>query len=274
MKSNSKDKEWCRIGGELGAPWLLSWCQHHETRGKLNMLFLFPFQAMAEKQLVHSQSTRCGECGKAFSSSINRDRHVQQCHRGLRPFHCGEDDCQKTFARKEGLTLHHRSVHRRSGSSQESDSDSDTGNFKRSSRIVYGRIIICRRRPDVREAGLQAQRTLPWNAMYVKPSASDLRPPMGDPVIDLTKETPSATPDSGVDSEEDPYRRREASERRYREREERERERRWQGIIPAPTKATPPKSAPNVSTPECAAALSVDAEAPGASLRFGACPCS
>ena len=183
MKSNSQGKEWCRMGGELGAPWLLSWCQTGELRGKLNMLFLFPFQAMAEKQLVHSQSTRCGECGKALSSPSNRDRHVQQSHRGLRPFRCGEDDCQKTFARKEGLTLHRRSAHRRSGSSQESDSDSDMGNFKRSSRIVNGRIIIHRQRPEVREAGLQAQRTLPWNAMYVKQSASDLRPPKGDPKL-------------------------------------------------------------------------------------------
>ena len=228
MKSNSKGTEWCRMGWELGAPWLLSWYQHDKTRGELNMLFLFPFQAMAEKQLLHSQSTRCGECGKAFSLSSNRDRHVQQSHRGLRSFRCGEEDCQKTFARKEGLTLHCCSAHRQ-GSSQESNSDSDTGNFKRSSRIVDGRIIIRKQRPEVREAGLQAQRTLPWNAMYIKQSASDTRPPMGDPVIDLTKETPSATPDSGVDSEEDPYRRRElkrrraARQRRHRDREERER---------------------------------------------------
>ena len=225
------------------------------------MLFLFPFQAMAEKQLLHNQSTRCGECGKAFSSSSNRDRHVQQSHPGLRPFRCGEEDCQKTFARTEGLTLHRRSAHRRSGSSQESDSDSDTGNFKRSSRIVNGRIIIRKQRPEVREAGLQAQRTLPWNAMYIKQSASDPRPPMGDPVIDLTKETPSAKPDSGVDWKEDPYRRRElkrraARECRHREREERERREKMarKEDIPAPTKATSPRSAPDVSTPDVAAA--------------------
>ena len=219
-----------------------------KRRGNSTCCFFLPFQAMAEKQLLHNQSTRCGECGKVFSSSSNRDRHVQQSHPGLRPFRCREEDCQKTFARKEGLTLHRRSAHRRSGSSQESDSDSDTGNFKRSSRIVNGRIIIRKQRPEVREAGLQAQRTLPWNAMYIKQCASDPRPPMGDPVIDLTKETPSATPDSGVDWEEDPYRRRElkrmaARERRHREREERERREKMarKEDIPAPMKATSPR---------------------------------
>ena len=235
------------------------------------MLFLFPFQAMAEKQLLHSQSTRCGECGKAFLSSSNRDRHVQQSHRGLRPFRCGEEACQKTFARKEGLTLHRGSAHRQ-GSSQESDSDSNTGHFKRSSRIVDDRIIIRKQRPEVRETGLQAQRTLLWNEIYITQSASDPRPPMGDPVIDLTKETPSATPDSGVDSEEDPYRRRElkrrraARERRHHEREDREYREKIarKGDPPAPARAASPRSAPDVSTPDVAAASPVAAEAPAA----------
>ena len=230
------------------------------------MLFLFPFQAMAEKQLLHSQSTRCGECGKAFSSSSNRDRHVQQSHRGLRPFRCREEACQKTFARKEGLTLHRQSAHRQ-GSSQESDSDSDTGNFKRSSKIVDGRIIIRKQRPEVREAGLQAQRTLPWNEMYITQRASDPRPPMGDPVIDLTKETPSATPDSGVDSGEDPYRKRElkrrraARERRHREREDKERREKMAAKEDPPA---PARSAPDAPAPDVAAASPVAAEVPAA----------
>ena len=78
-------------------------------------------------------------------------------------------------------------------------------------------------------------------------------------------------PDSRVDSEEDPYRRRElkrweARERRHREREERERQEKMarKEDIPAPTKATSPKSAPDVSTPDCAAAPPVAAEAPAA----------
>ena len=232
------------MGWELGAPWLLSWCQHDETRGGTQHAVSF--------------------------SLPGHGRHVQQSHRGLRPFRCREA-CQKTFARKEGLTLHRQSAHRQ-GSSQESDSDSDTGNFKRSSKIVDGRIIIRKQRPEVREAGLQAQRTLLWNEMYITQRASDSRPPMGNPVIDLTKETPSATSDSGVDSGEDPYRKRElkrrraARKRRHREREDKERREKMarKEDPPAPARAASPRSAPDAPAPDVAVASPVAAEAPAA----------
>ena len=44
------------------------------------------------------------DCGKTFSSVFNRQRHINVCHLGLKPFQC--QDCLKFFASKQNLEEH------------------------------------------------------------------------------------------------------------------------------------------------------------------------
>ena len=44
------------------------------------------------------------DCKKTFSSVFNRQRHINVCHLGLKPFQC--QDCLKFFASKQNLEEH------------------------------------------------------------------------------------------------------------------------------------------------------------------------
>ena len=62
--------------------------------------------ALSMHILTHNLSHKCNVCGKAFSKLDSLRRHVNELHKGVRPFACSV--CNKNYGRKDYLDRHVR----------------------------------------------------------------------------------------------------------------------------------------------------------------------